>query len=245
MLDSLWNGLMWLLPDLTPKETFEAVRDLLSLGIAALGSYLAYLAIRMGRRQTALGEEQKAIALRQEALDIEQGKIARRQGEIAEEQQKVTSEQHALVMQQVAQRGKLSVIFEPLTLQYAESVVFNVDVYIRNDGWLRVDDCTWSIFGQFEDMTDSVGQRNMGESIEGTHKGGWTGRFSDTVSSGQLQKIGILRARKRWVREDGLDLWWFIDTPTQRFPEDKPFGHIKIGINDFKAMYRWGTPPQS
>ena len=110
MFDKLWNDLMWLLPDLSGKETFEVVRDFLSLGVAALGTYLAWRAIRMGRDQKRLGEEQrdlskdqkqlaqdqKAIAERQEKLDIEQGKIAKRQGEIAEKQFEISQRQERL-----------------------------------------------------------------------------------------------------------------------------------------------------
>ena len=102
--------LLNLLPDWGWRTGFEILRDLLSLGMAGLGAYLAYLAIKMGRRQTAIGEEQTrigteqmAIALRQEALDIEQGNIAKRQAEIAEVQ-------HGLLEKQLATQPLVEVM---------------------------------------------------------------------------------------------------------------------------------------
>jgi hypothetical protein len=98
----MWDWLMDWLPDLR-VGAFE-IRDLLSLGMAALGAYLAWLAIKMGRAQKRLGEEQKAIAERQERLDIEQASIARRLAEI-------TEVQHRLMMDQAARKPRVEVAF--------------------------------------------------------------------------------------------------------------------------------------
>ena len=46
------------LPDLTFAETTAVVRDVLSLGLAALGAYLAYLGIKMGRDAWRIGHHQ-------------------------------------------------------------------------------------------------------------------------------------------------------------------------------------------
>lgn len=82
-----------LLPDWGWRLGFEALRDFLSVGIAGLGAYLAYLAISLGREQTRIGREQVEIAKRQEALDLEQARITKRQGEIAELQHQMIANQ--------------------------------------------------------------------------------------------------------------------------------------------------------
>ena len=81
------------LASLTYGEILGGLRDVLSVGMAALGAYLAFLAIKLGKEQTRIGREQTEIAKRQEALDVEQGLIAKRQAEIAETQHRVLQEQ--------------------------------------------------------------------------------------------------------------------------------------------------------
>lgn len=66
---------------MTWGEFFAMVRDVLSLGLAGLGAYLAHLAIKMGR---------------------EQGVIAKRQGEIAETQ-------HQIMLEQLARKANLEI----------------------------------------------------------------------------------------------------------------------------------------
>jgi hypothetical protein len=55
----MWQTLMDWLPDLH-VGTFE-IRDLLNLVMTGLGAYLAWLAIKMGRKQTEIAEKQHAI----------------------------------------------------------------------------------------------------------------------------------------------------------------------------------------
>jgi len=55
-----WDS-FWLHP-------MERVRDGVSLCLAALSAYLAYLAIRLGKQQANLAERQTAIAEKQDRL---------------------------------------------------------------------------------------------------------------------------------------------------------------------------------
>src|SRR5688572_17134435 len=64
----MWQALMDWLPDLK-VGAFE-LRDVLSLGMAVLGAYLAWLAIRMGKKQASIVEMQHQIVTRQLGRDI-------------------------------------------------------------------------------------------------------------------------------------------------------------------------------
>jgi hypothetical protein len=109
---------------MTGHEWWEVARDVLSLVIAALGSILAYLAIRMGREQTRISREQTEIAKRQEALDIEQGKIAT-------EQATITRKQHQILEEQLGRKAHLEV-----NISLAKSATGEpyYDINVRNSG---------------------------------------------------------------------------------------------------------------
>jgi len=159
MWDAFWNVYVAPVPDMWTADWFGAVRDVLSVGLAALGAGLAWLAIRMGRRQTAIGEEQTrisreqtAIALRQEALDREQGQIAVRQAAIAETQ-------HRLLENQLARRTELS--FSTGSERYDGEGPLAIDLEVRNDGTKVADGFHWEVFIP-KDLEDRVGFLDAG-----------------------------------------------------------------------------------
>jgi hypothetical protein len=63
------------LPDVFSPEWFAALRDVLSLGLAALGAWLAWLAIRMGREQARVAAQQQTIVDVQHRMFLERTRL--------------------------------------------------------------------------------------------------------------------------------------------------------------------------
>jgi hypothetical protein len=122
--------------DLLPDVHWSVeLGDLANLLVAAVGAYLAWLAIRMGREQTRIGKEQTQIAKRQEALDIEQGNIAKRQAEIAETQ-------HSIMQDQLGRRAILAITLT--FLHDNEKPLWRIR--ISNSGNRTATECNWNIY---------------------------------------------------------------------------------------------------
>jgi hypothetical protein len=126
---------LWVLPDLSRRETFEAIRDLSSVGIGALGALLAYLAIRMGREHARIGKEQTEIATRMEALEIELATIAKRQMDIAEFERRVLEDN-------LLKRAVLV-----LSIDFVErSTPWTWKIGLKNIGNKGATGCYWKLF---------------------------------------------------------------------------------------------------
>src|SRR5688500_6875126 len=84
MKDAIWNWFAFWGP---------VARDVLSVGLAALGSYLAYQAIKMGRKQTKIANRQTELAERQQRIDDEE---RARRGDIVIEPRIITADEKLL-----------------------------------------------------------------------------------------------------------------------------------------------------
>jgi hypothetical protein len=250
-VEGVWRDTTWL-------AQAQAVSG--GLGAVIAGLALFYAAIVAARqfkmmedqgkitdRQVDLMGEQRDISRRIETASSQQALILQQQAEMIQRQREIAETQHTILMKQIGERGKLFLVFEPWEAHQNEQVVvFNIDLYIRNDGWLRVDDCTWSVFGQMEDVllnhwaeaTSQLATRIDGLTIEGYHRTGWSGTMAGGINRGQFRRVGTVRVRKAFIRKGPLKFWWLISTTEQRFPEgDKP-GEVEIALKDFRQKYQ-------
>ena len=215
----MWKGLLDLLPDWGWTAPFVVVRDILSLGLAALGSYLAWRAIKMGDVQTRIGHEQMEIAKRQEALDIEQGKIAKRQAEIAENQ-------HQILQEQVAKKTDLRMMVQGVNRQFSSNkdLRSTIRFHVHNGGNKSADGFYWELLipediAHWVEFVDEDGQKlktkishqsetEHYQKLDGhyTHKlWGFTGLEIARISfDTRLPKLNEFTLKWRIRAEDGM-----------------------------------------
>ena len=80
------DWIFWLLPDWGWRTGLETVRDVVTLLVGGLGTYLAGQAIKMGRNNERVTNRQVEILGRLAELDEKQADIAETQHQILQEQ---------------------------------------------------------------------------------------------------------------------------------------------------------------
>src|SRR5262245_59233406 len=105
------------------------VRDVLSVGLAALGSWLAWLSIKMGREQDAVTARQMAIMESLRDLEAKQAATAEKQ--------------HALVSMEMARRPDLAMRVARAT--GGRNGVAKIVLAIRNNGDRLASNAYWYV----------------------------------------------------------------------------------------------------
>ena len=223
---------------------WEIVRDVLSLGLAALGSYLAWRAITMGEDQDLITARQVDIAQGQEKLLEELKELEKRQAEIAEKQ-------HALLEKQASKRGRL-VLFTP---RYARPRWVGgeeeYDIWVKNDG----DKATsgfWSFglpkgAGRALRFTATPGSRSMPTTPEDRDRLGVMGddymflvfKLEKELLPEEQFICATLNVVTKEAREHKLarTLFWYTLTPDGRNPED---GFTSLPIPEERMLDPYG-----
>jgi hypothetical protein len=117
------------LPDagtLTFGDVMGFLRDLLSVGLAALGSWLAWLAIRMGRENEAVTGKQTALA---ESMNGLLGRVA----ELEAKQATMLERQHEVFERELSKRAVLKLLVPIAPMARADGPT-TYELFIINDG---------------------------------------------------------------------------------------------------------------
>jgi hypothetical protein len=168
--------MQWVL-DLLPegwRTGFEIVRDVVTPIVGVLGACLAYLAIKMRRRQSAIEaeqtrirKEQTEIAKRQEKLDLEREQISKRLAEIEEVQHAIFQEhmnrEPILTLAMAGQSEAKDVVIgmfpgsssEPLKLPSP----IDLTLAVHNKGNKSCEGCQWSVLVPYY-LTDVIKEGN-------------------------------------------------------------------------------------
>lgn len=100
MLDEFWNAWISPLPDVLSADWFGAVRDVISLLVGGVGTYLAWLAIKMGRDNDKVTEKQVELMASQKELLERLGDFESEQLQVLKAQAEITARQEALALRQ-------------------------------------------------------------------------------------------------------------------------------------------------
>jgi hypothetical protein len=210
-MSDIWRSLMNMLPDLK-SGTFE-VRDLLNLFMTALGAYLAWQAIKMGREQSV---------------------IARRQGEIAEAQ-------HAIMQQQLTKVPKLKFEshgqFKDEGLVELTVIIKNRGRGIAEDCYWEIllpyNTSEHPFLAPLSSLHNHlVGYKNHVYRAYGKHYQAKI--FPDTEMQILTVVVGLAQLR------EGFKILWRIECEDKRFPEEgyslMGFQVVIVGTDDMLAI---------
>jgi hypothetical protein len=222
----MWQTLMDLLPDL--RAGYFEIRDILSLGTAGLGSYLAWLAIRVGRAQKQMGLEQIEIAKRQEALDIKAMQIAERQAAIVEKQNQIFEDQ-------LGRKAELEVVIEHSRIVGTQKVYA---LAIQNSGKRKAHGFYWSVYIPAEalpfiamEFGSASPQRCCTlRTHEGKQYSFCTWYETGVVFSGQKTGFGqitIVTAKP----DTFFKMGWAVTCDDGDFPRPGQVGHVEVPLH--------------
>ena len=132
---------MWhALPDVFSPDWFAAVRDVLSVGLAALGAWLAWKSIRMSEANEAVTAKQMDLMAGQKELLAELKALEGKQAEIAEAQHRLVVEDRSRKVALEAQRVESSSGWhDDATHKYEHSI------YVANGGDRVTREVHWKI----------------------------------------------------------------------------------------------------
>jgi hypothetical protein len=194
--------------------TFAVVRDGVSLGLAALGTFLAYLAIKLGK---------------------EQAKIAEKQTALAEKQAAITEKQDRIMQDQLAKRAVLQLTI-PLTGLHVSGQMYRYPVYVENSGNKTALGLRWNLYIPVEHSRDDECQLEIHDKQRAPFPVGldergnemfvdYSGFFSQPVHRRQAVEIGYLLLKGSIANQ--FKMYWTVDAEDGSFPEGEAFGEIE------------------
>ena len=210
--------LLDLLPDWGWRTGFEAFRDLLSLGIAGLGAYLASEAIRLGKQQKQLATDQGRIA----AI---QGQIVLKQDERLEKE--------------LARRAKLEVF-----LRRESQDPFKWELCVRNRGDRSADQFYWDfLFPQRLNTQIRLEHIRPGENLArpdiklfGNEPMRWYGDWSIRPAfPGSFAICAVVHfsgALDLQHYPNPIEFRWAVTGENGRFPDATTYGTLRITVTD-------------
>jgi hypothetical protein len=210
----LWDAL----PDVFSPEWFAAVRDLLSVGLAALGAWLAWLSIKMGREQDAVTVKQMDLMEGQKDLLAELKALEAKQADIAEVQ-------HRMVMEQAARRASLTLADRPMSNDGSK---VHLALAIKNGGQSAAEGIYWHVFvdATVDAEVDFQFRRISERVVEGdvVHYRGFADQPIFPTRSVNICSpvIGIARLNQCEIR-------WQLVCRDGVFPADGQHGAIRVG----------------